>query len=92
MNMEMHMRDAVPGPRRDPCVMAAVDKFTRTTESCGGKRTAWPLSGEESAPTLALTDFYCFSGHITLRMILIYSAQVRFRQLQKTKERVLLIT
>ena len=30
--------------------------------------------------------------HITLRMILIYYAQVPFRQLQKTKERVLLIT
>ena len=32
------------------------------------------------------------SGHITLRMILIYYAQVRFRQLQKTKARMLLIT
>ena len=53
---------------------------------------AQPLSQEESALTLALTGFYCFSGHITLRMILIYYAQVRFRRLQKTKERVLLIT
>ena len=35
----------------------------------------------ESALTLALTGFYCFSGHITLRMVLIY-----------TKERMLLIT
>ena len=33
-----------------------------------------------------------FSGHITWRMVLIYYAQVRFRQLQKTKERMLLIT
>ena len=51
-------------------------------------------SQEERASTLALTGFYCFSGHITLRMILIYYAQVRFRRylLQKTKERVLLIT
>ena len=50
------------------------------------------LSQEESASTLALTGFYCFSGHITLRTIIIYYAQVRFRRLQKTKERVLLIT
>ena len=52
---------------------------------------AWPLSQGESMLTLALIGFYCFSGHVTLRMILIYYAQVRFRQLQKTKERVLLI-
>ena len=52
---------------------------------------AQPLSQEESALTLALTGFYCFSGHITLRMILIYYAQV-LRWLQKTKERMLLIT
>ena len=32
---------------------------------------------EERALTLALTGFYCFSGHITLRMIRIYYAQVR---------------
>ena len=54
----------------------ARDKFTRTTESCGGKGTPWPLSQGESAPTLALTGFYCFSGHITLRMVLIYYAQI----------------
>ena len=48
---------------------------------------AWPVSQEESTGTLALTGFYWFSGHITLRMILIYCAQVRFRWLQKTKER-----
>ena len=51
-----------------------------------------PLSQEESAPSFALTGFYCFSGPITLRMVLIYYAQVCFRWLQKTKERVLLIT
>ena len=67
------------------------DKFTQTTKSCGGKGTARLLSQKESAPTLALTGFYCFSGHITLRMVLIYYAQVPFRCLQKTKERVLLI-
>ena len=55
--------------------MAAIDKYTRTTESCGGKGTAQSHSEEESDPTLALKGFYCFSGHITLRMILIYYAQ-----------------
>ena len=83
--------DADPSPRRDPCVVAAMDKFTWTTESCGGKGTAWPLSQEESTPTFALTGFYCFSGHITWRMVLIYYA-LCFRWLQKTKERMLLIT
>ena len=76
----------------DPCVVAAMDRFIRITESCGRKWTAWPLSQGESILTLALTGFYCFSGHITLRMVLIYYAQVPFRRLQKTKERVLLIT
>ena len=63
-------------------------------KSCGKKGTAGPLSHEKSAPTLALTGFYFFSGHITLRMVLVYYAQVRFGGylLQKTKERVLLIT
>ena len=53
---------------------------------------AWPLSQEKSTPTLALTGFYCFSRHITLRMVLIYYAQVLSRWLQKTKERMLLTT
>ena len=35
--------------------MAAIDKFTRTTESCGGKGTAWTLSQEERA----LVAFNC---------------------------------
>ena len=42
---------------------------------------AWPLSQEKSTLTLARTGFYCFSGHITLRMVLIYYAQVPFRWL-----------
>ena len=63
------------------------DKFTQTTKSCGGKGTAQPLFQEESTPTLALTDFYCFSGHITLRMILIYCAQVYFRWLPFTENK-----
>ena len=67
--------------------MAAIDKYTWTTESCGGKGTVQPLSQEESTPTLALTGFYCFSGHITLRMVLIYYAQVRFRWLPFTENK-----
>ena len=63
------------------------DTFTKTTESCGGKGMAWPLSKGESAPTLALTGFYCFSGHITLRMVLIYYAQVHFRWLPFTENK-----
>ena len=42
------------------CVVAAIDKYTRTTESCGGKGTAHPLSQEESSSTLALTGFFAF--------------------------------
>ena len=80
-------------PARTVCgAVAEIRQFTGTTEFCGEKGMAGPLSQGESTLTLALTGFYCFSGHITLRMILIYYAQVRFRPLQKTKERVLLIT
>ena len=38
----------------------------------------------ERAPTPAWTVFYCFSGYITLRMVLIYYAQVHFRWLPFT--------
>ena len=37
---------------------------------------AGPLYHGENAPTFALTGFYCFSGHIILRMVLIYYAPV----------------
>ena len=67
--------------------MAAMDRFIRITESCGRKWTAWPLSQGESILTLALTGFYCFSGHITLRMVLIYCAQVCFRWLPFTENK-----
>ena len=36
-----------PG-QQNPCAVAAMDKFTRTTESCGGKGTARTLSQEKS--------------------------------------------
>ena len=42
---------------------------------------------EERALTLALTGFYCFSGHITLRMVLIYYAQVQFGWLSFTENK-----
>ena len=48
---------------------------------------AQPLSQEKSAPTLALTGFYCFSGHIALKMVLIYCAQVHFMWLLFTENK-----
>ena len=56
-------------------------------KSYGGKGTARPVSQEESTLALALTGFDCFSGHITLRMVLIYYAQVRFRWLPFTENK-----
>ena len=47
-------------------------------KSCGGKGTARPLPQEESAPTLALTGFYCFSRPLTSKMVLLYYAKVCF--------------
>ena len=46
-----------------------------------------PLSQGESAPALALTGFYFFSGHITLRIVLNYYAQVCFRWLPFTENK-----
>ena len=42
---------------------------------------------EKAAPSLAWTGFYCFSRHITLRMVLIYCAQVHFRWLPFTENK-----
>ena len=39
------------------------DKFTRTTEFCGGKETAWSVSQGESTLTLALIGFYWLNLH-----------------------------
>ena len=57
-------------------VVTAIDKYTWTTHSCGGKGTAGPLSQEESTPNPCLDRLLFFSGPITLRTILIYYAQV----------------
>ena len=64
--------------------MVAIDKYTQTTESRGGKGTAWPLSQEESTPTLALTGLYCFSRPLTSKMVLLYYAKVCFGWLSFT--------
>ena len=44
----------------------------------------WPLSQEESAWTLALTGFYCFSRPLTSKMALLYYAKVCFGWLSFT--------
>ena len=57
--------DADPSPRRDPCVVAAMDKFTWTTESCGGKGMAQPLSrGEHPDPCLDRLLFLFWAHYI----------------------------
>ena len=76
------------------CVVAAIDKYTRTTEILWRKRDSTAtLSVRDGMrarvsprehPTPAWTGFYCFSGHITLRMVLIYYEQVRCRWLPFT--------
>ena len=71
----------------DPCIVAAIDKFARTTEILWRKGAARPLSQGESSLTLASTGLYCFSGHITWRMILIYYAQARFGWLPFTENK-----
>ena len=49
-------------------------------KSCGEKGAVWMLFKLKRGPlTPAWTGFYCFSGHITLRMVLIYYAQVHHR-------------
>ena len=76
-----------------PCIVAAIDNTHGLQKSCGEKGTAWPLckcerargpERDQESPTPAWTGFYCFSGHITLRMVLIYYAQVHCRWLPFT--------
>ena len=57
------------------------------------KRDGTATISEKSALTLALTGFYCFSGYITLRMVLtMHRFALGGYLLQKAKERMLLIT
>ena len=52
---------------------------------------ARPLPQEESALTLALTGFYCFSRPLTSKKVFLYYAKVCFGWLSlQTQERVLL--
>ena len=80
------LRDADPGQQ----VVAAIDKYTRATEIPWRKRDGMATlsvregEGARESPrerelTPAWTGFYCFSGHITWRMVLIYYAQVHHR-------------
>ena len=69
--------DADPGPQ-DLLLWPQYTHTHRLQKSCGGKGTAWPLSQEESAPTLALTGFHCFSRPFTSKMVLLYYAKLCF--------------
>ena len=55
-------------------------------KSCGEKGQHGH-SLKKRARTLALTGYYCFSAHITLRTVLIYYAQVHFRWLPFTENK-----
>ena len=56
--------------------------YTRTTEILWGERGCMAaLQVKERASDPACIGFYCFSGHITSRAILIYCAQVHHRWL-----------
>ena len=72
-------------PRSRPAgsaVVVAIYTYTRTTEILWRKGATWPLSKFERGPlTPAWTGFYCFPGHLTSRVILIYHAQVHHRWL-----------
>ena len=59
-------------------VVAAIYKYTRTTEILWRKRDSSATLSEESAQTLALTGFYCFSRPLTSKMVLLYYAKVCF--------------
>ena len=60
-----------------------------TATLSSGEHLAAPqqLSQEKSALTLAFTGYYCFSGHIALKMVLIYCTQVHFRWLHFTENK-----
>ena len=73
-----------PGPQ-DPVLWwqytNGLQIYTRSTEILWRKRDGMATLSRGEGPTLALTGFYCFSGHITSRMVLIYYAQVHHRWL-----------
>ena len=63
-------------------VVVAIYKYTRTTEILWRKRDSMATLSRESAPTLALTGFYCFSRPLTSKMVLIglFWVVIFFRQ------------
>ena len=72
--------DDVDSGQRGPCVVAVTNKFTWTAEvlwrTRDGMAPLWVREGPDP-----WVGFYCFSGYITSRIVLIYYAQVRFRWL-----------
>ena len=82
---QTHDADVPDGTDPDPQDLLLWPQYANTQglqKSCGEKGAAWPLSKLERGPlTPTWTGFYCFSGLITLREILIYYAQVHHRWL-----------
>ena len=85
--------DADPGPW-DLCVVAAMDKFTQTTQSCAGKGTARPLLKRRAHRPLPRQDFIAFLGtlHGGWSSFTMHRFALGGYLLQITKERILLIT
>ena len=86
--------DVDPG-RRDLCVVAVMDKFTRTTEILWRKGLAWPLSKWERGPGLPPGQaFIVFLGtlHQGWSSFTMHTFALGGYLLQKSKERMLLIT
>ena len=71
----------------DPCIVAEMRQIHMDYRVLWRKRDSTAILSREEHLTLALTGFYCFSGHITLRMVLIYYAQVLFRWLPFTENK-----
>ena len=81
-DLYLHLYDADPGQQDPLCLLYSNTHTHGLQKSCGEKGAAWQLSKLKRGPlTPAWTGFYCFSGHITLRVILIYYAQVHHRWL-----------
>ena len=91
MVLEPWSADVDPGPQ-DPCVVAATDKYTGTTEILWRKRDsrATLSRGEHPDPCLDRLLLLFWAHYIEDDPHLLCTGC--FRQLQKAKERGLLIT
>ena len=69
--------DADPG-QQDLLLWLQYTNTHGLQKSCGRKGMARPLPQEESALTLAVTGFYCFSRSLTSKIVLLYYAKVCF--------------